>query len=257
MLRITALPAFTDNYIWMLENAGETWVVDPGYSAPVLEYLKSKNLSLNGILITHNHPDHVSGVERLLEYKNLRIVGSGRNRHPFTSEPVLGDEEIRLAGLNFKTIAVPGHTMNHIAFFAEPPESAPILFCGDTLFSGGCGRLFEGTPELMLSSLQRLAQLPDNTHIYCGHEYTMANLKFAREVEPDNPAIPAAMQKSQQLREKNLPTLPSILKDEKCINPFLRSHLPQLKNRMEQHFGKPIRTDAECFAQIRLWKDTF
>lgn len=256
MLRITPLPAFSDNYIWMLENAGETWVVDPGYSVPVLNFLKAGNLSLDGILITHNHPDHVSGVERLLS-ENPRIIGSGRNRHPHTSEPVLGGEELIIAGLSVKAIAVPGHTMNHIAFYAEPPESKPVLFCGDTLFAAGCGRLFEGTPEIMLNSLQTLMQLPDDTELYCGHEYTVANLKFAQEVEPDNPAIQEAVQKAQQLRAQNQPTLPSILENEKRTNPFLRSHLPQLRDRMKVLTDEDIESDVECFAQIRRWKDKF
>lgn len=256
MLRITPLPAFSDNYIWMLENAGETWVVDPGLSAPVVEFLTEKNLSLDGILITHNHPDHVSGVERLLS-ESPRVVGSGRNRHPHTSEPVLGGEKIEIAGLSFRAIAVPGHTMNHIAFFAAPPESEPILFCGDTLFAAGCGRLFEGTPAMMFDSLQQLLKLPDETLIYCGHEYTLANLRFASEVDPENSAVQEAIQKAQELRANGQPTLPSILKNEKQTNPFLRAHMPQLRLRMEELSGEQIESDVECFAQIRRWKDTY
>jgi hydroxyacylglutathione hydrolase len=256
MLRITPLPAFSDNYIWMLENAGETWVVDPGYSEPVLDYLDKKKLSLDGILITHNHPDHVSGVERLLS-QNLRVIGSGRNRHPHTSEPVLGGEQIELAGLSFTAIAVPGHTMNHIAFYATPNESKPILFSGDTLFAAGCGRLFEGTPEMLHRSLSSLMTLPDETLIYCGHEYTLANLKFAAEVDPENQAVQQAMVKAQNLRAENQPTLPTILKNEKQTNPFLRAHLPQLRDRMKELSGESIDSDVECFAQLRRWKDKF
>lgn len=256
MLRITPLPAFSDNYIWMLENAGETWVVDPGYSVPVRNFLQENNLSLDGILITHNHPDHVSGVEPLLS-PELRVIGSGRNRHPHTSEPLLGGEEISIAGLNFRAIAVPGHTMNHMAFYAEPPESSPILFSGDTLFASGCGRLFEGTAEIMFKSLQSLMQLPDDTLLYCGHEYTLANLKFAQEVDPDNEEIQISIAKAQQKRAQYEPTLPSILKNEKQTNPFLRAHLRQLKDRMIELSGEPIDSDVDCFTQLRRWKDQF
>ena len=255
-MNLTPLPALADNYIWVLENAGETWVVDPGDSRPVRDYLDTHQSALSGILITHHHRDHIGGVEALLE-KGMRVIGPARSALPYTTEKIQGGEQVRVAGSTLQALAIPGHTLNHIAFYAKPPGTTPLLLCGDTLFVAGCGRLFEGTPSQMYQSLQRLANLPEDTRIYCAHEYTLANLHFAEQVEPDNPNIARSKQKARELRDRELPTVPSTLAQEKLINPFLRAHLPTIKSSIARQFGEPPTSDVECFAYLRQWKDSF
>jgi hydroxyacylglutathione hydrolase len=255
MPKISPIPAFRDNYLWMIQHAGENWIVDPGDAAPVKSWLEQHQLQLDGILITHHHPDHIGGVEQL-NRPGLRIIGPALDAMPFTTEPVSGDETISAAGMNFKVIAVPGHTLNHLAYYCGDADS-PILFCGDTLFVGGCGRLFEGTPEQMLESLNKLAALPDDTRVYCAHEYTQANLRFALSIEPHNQILANFSHQVAELRQQNQPTVPSTVAQEKRINPFMRSEDKTLKEKVAARSGRDKISNQQCFTFLRSWKDEF
>jgi hydroxyacylglutathione hydrolase len=257
MLDVRPIPAFRDNYIWMIRGAGDprdVAVVDPGDAAPVLAALEAGGLRLGAILATHHHQDHVGGVARLVAATGARAIGPGRERVALAVEPVAGGDRVEVAelGLAFEVIDVPGHTAGHIAFAGHG-----ALFCGDTLFSAGCGRLFEGTAAQMLASLDALAALPGDTRVFCGHEYTEANLRFAASLEPANSAIMDYVKKAAQTRARGLPTLPSTVGLEKRVNPFLRTRHEDVKSSAERHAGRPLPTPVEVFAEIRSWKDTF
>ncbi len=252
---VTPIPAFTDNYIWCIQKDQQCWVVDPGDAKPVIQFCKEHNLTLTGILITHHHWDHTGGIADLLvQYPSVPIVGpSYGNIQHLTQQVSLGDS-VMLTGLDItlEVIEVPGHTLDHIAYHGES-----LLFCGDTLFSVGCGRLFEGTPEQMLSSLQKLMQLHDKTVVYCTHEYTLANINFAEQVEPQNQALHDYKKWAQQQREKGLPTLPTTIQQQKAINPFLRAQQDEIKHNAEQYVGTQLPNEEAVFTAIRQWKDNF
>ena len=253
MLVIKPIPAFNDNYIWILTNSDKkAWVVDPGDATPVIEYLEREKLILEGILITHHHKDHTGGVNSLKETYSVKAYGA--NVKDCTDEILNDGNKVTVLGTEFNTLSIPGHTLDHVGFYA-PKEQ--ILFCGDTLSYGGCGRLFEGTPEQMYQSLQKLATLPDETRVYATHEYTQANLKFASAVEPDSPYILKAIHETDQIRNRNLPTLPTTIGDEKCHNPFLRSHQPPVIAAATEQSGSLVIDPVEVFATIRQWKDNF
>jgi hydroxyacylglutathione hydrolase len=251
------LPAFTDNYIWILHNGHEALVVDPGDAAPVMEALRRYALTLHTILVTHHHSDHTGGVAELREATGARVYGPAFEAMP---EPLTrlgeGDTVQGPGGLSWRVIEVPGHTAGHIAYYAEPEGEPPILFCGDTLFSAGCGRLFEGTPAQMLDSLGKLAALPGSTRVCCTHEYTLSNLRFALAVEPDNQALQDYASRCQALRAQALPTLPSSMALELDINPFLRSHLGSVSSRVRAHDPQGMAVHG-VFAALREWKNTF
>lgn len=240
----------------MLHDGKNALVVDPGVAQPVLQALALEGLHLQGILITHHHGDHTGGVSELRQTTGAQVFGPAKENVP---EPVVkcsqGDT-VPLLGLGFQVLDVPGHTAGHIAFYCDAADGIPLLFCGDTLFSGGCGRLFEGTPAQMLNSLQTLAALPGNTRVCCTHEYTLSNLKFAREVEPDNTALQAHQQHCLTLRTNNLPTLPSTLALELAINPFLRSTRPAVLAAVER-FDAQGCADNGAFATLRTWKNQY
>jgi hydroxyacylglutathione hydrolase len=230
-MKIHALPAFTDNIIWALESAGALVVVDPGQAEPVLQFLTDHHLRLSGILVTHHHADHTGGIAAILERSHkagddaVPVFGPDYCRGLGVSHPVTDGEEVWLfgQGLCLTTIACPGHTVDHIAFFAQPAAEAPLLFCGDTLFAGGCGRLLGGTAAQLYSSLERLMSLPGQTRVFCAHEYTLNNLLFARQVLPDNIAIHRRLGQVQEQRSRGQCTLPSTIALEKETNPFLLS----------------------------------
>ena len=255
-LSLVALPAFDDNYIWMLHDGKRALVVDPGDADVVFEALKRLSLRLETILVTHHHIDHTGGVDALRDTTGAMVFGPLTETMPEPIRRLEGGDKVQAMGLNFDVIDVPGHTSGHIAFYADSADSAPLLFCGDTLFSGGCGRLFEGTPAQMLDSLTKLASLPSHTRVCCTHEYTLSNLKFASAVEPNNAALIHYQAECVALREAKVPTLPSTIAKELQINPFLRSEQAEVVHAAQQL--DPTATDAVAvFTAIRQWKNNF
>ena len=262
MLQVSPIPAFLDNYIWCIENPDtqEAVVVDPGSAEPVEAYLKQKGLSLHAILVTHHHPDHVGGIKALTTTRNCPIIGATHARYSGITQAYADQEQFELFGTPFTVMNVPGHTLDHIAFFSPADtqrHALPWLFCGDTLFSGGCGRLFEGTPEQMWHSLQRLASLPDTTLVFCAHEYTLSNLKFARHTLPEDEAIRDYEQECLRIREAGDPTLPSNLAVEKRVNLFLRANELELATRLGINISKQEQPEVATFAALRGAKDRF
>jgi hydroxyacylglutathione hydrolase len=255
MLDVAPIPAFQDNYIWLIRGPTDpraVAVVDPGDAGPVLERLASEDLRLHAILATHHHADHVGGAAQLVEATGAAVFGPGRERLPVDYTRLGGGDRARLLGLEFEVIDVPGHTAGHIAYYGHG-----ALFCGDTLFSAGCGRLFEGTAEQMLASLDAFASLPEPTRVFCGHEYTLANLRFAAAVEAGNADIADYVRKATEMRAAGRPTLPSTIGLEKRVNPFLRSRHENVKLSAERRAGRPLPTPLAVFAEVRSWKDTF
>ncbi len=252
MLEIVPLQALRDNYVWTLRNARHAAVVDPGEARPVLEYLQREKLALAAILATHHHPDHVGGIPELLAHQRVPVYGPKGEPIATLTRPVAeGDTvEIPELGVTLSVLDIPGHTRAHIAYYG-----AGSLFCGDTLFACGCGRLFEGTPEQMMASLAKLAALPDATKVYCGHEYTLANIAFAQQVEPKNTALAARLVRDQKLRDAGKPTLPSTLGEERATNPFLRWQEPAVVESANKYLGARVSDPVRVFAAIRDWKN--
>lgn len=259
MIQIHALHAFSDNYIWLLQDLSSQRcaVVDPGDAAPVLDWLEQHpQWHLTDILITHHHQDHVGGVMALKHATNARVSGPADENIPARDVALKDNDSLSALGLDFRVIAVPGHTLGHIAFFHDDAER-PLLFCGDTLFAAGCGRLFEGTPQQMHASLSRLAALPDATLIYCAHEYTLSNLRFAQAVEPGNRDIADRLAQVSQWRSENRISLPSNLALERRTNPFLRTHETSVKEKADERMGQAHVSQSEVFTSLRAWKDKF
>ncbi|MEQ1682693.1 MAG: hydroxyacylglutathione hydrolase [Burkholderiaceae bacterium] len=255
-MNLIALPAFSDNYIWMLHDGQRAVVVDPGESAPVIEALDSHRLELAAILVTHHHADHVGGIADLRPRLQGAVYGPRRERIPEPFVALDDGDAVEVLGLRFAVIDVPGHTSGHIAYFTEEGGGAPILFCGDTLFSGGCGRLFEGTPAQMHHSLSRLAGLPGATRVCCAHEYTLSNLKFARAVEPVNAALADYTAWCEAQRANGQPTLPSSIATERLVNPFLRCAEPGVALTAQAR-GAPNTDPVAVLAALRQWKNEF
>ncbi|WP_300712423.1 hydroxyacylglutathione hydrolase [Limnohabitans sp.] len=256
-MKLIPLPAFTDNYIWLLHDDHHALVVDPGDSAVVLTWLaENPGIKLDTILVTHHHADHTSGLIELTEKTQAQVHGPAMEIMPRPVHGVQDGDEIDWHGLRLQVIDVPGHTAGHIAFWTQQANQAPLLFCGDTLFSGGCGRLFEGTPAQMLKSLDRLAGLPGNTLVCPAHEYTLSNLKFALAVDPDNAALQTYFDACTQMRQEGLPTLPVSLSTELAINPFLRSRSRAVAAAVQQRQAWAV-DDVSTFAALRAWKNEF
>jgi hydroxyacylglutathione hydrolase len=255
-LQVTAIPAFADNYLWLIHDQQHAAVVDPGDAAPVEAALASLNLKLDAILLTHHHGDHAGGVLDLLARRNVPVYGPAREKiaglsHPLTEGDVV---ELPSLGLTLSVLDVPGHTAGHIAYVAADQH---WLFCGDTLFAGGCGRLFEGTPAQMSTSLAKLAALPDDTKVYCAHEYTVSNLRFAVAAEPGNPEVAQRLAYEQQRRERGQATVPSTIGVERRTNPFLRASEASVLNTLHVE-GRLNGHDAvAAFAALREWKNTY
>ena len=258
MVSIIPIPAFADNYIWLLRQRASAVVVDPGDAAPVLAYLAREGLTLTAVLATHHHGDHVGGIPALLAQFAVPVFGPARETIPGRTHAIGQGDVVNVPGLpaTLTGIDIPGHTAGHIAFFGDV-DGQPSLFCGDTLFAAGCGRIFEGTPRQMWTSLSALAALPDATRVYCGHEYTLANLRFALAVEPGNADVRDRMGREQVRRDLGEPTLPSTIGMEHATNPFLRAPLPAVRAAAARHAGRALADDIEAFAALREWKNTF
>lgn len=259
MIQIDPIRAFSDNYIWLLQDATERRcaVVDPGDAAPVLAWLEAHpGWTLSDILITHHHGDHVGGVAELKARTGATVYGPAHETIPARDRALEDGERIEVLGLTFEVFHVPGHTLGHIAYFHDD-ATAPVLFSGDTLFAAGCGRLFEGTAEQMHTALSRLAALPAPTRVYCTHEYTLGNLRFACAVEPGNPAIEQRFEAVRRLREEDGISLPSSIALERETNPFLRVGEASVIAAADKRSGSRHTAPAAVFATLRSWKDTF
>jgi len=265
MLQIHPVPAFEDNYLWVVEDGRHAAVVDPGDDAPVQAFLAARGLTLTAILVTHHHGDHVGGLEALAARWRCAVFGpAGEQIEGLTSRLREGDR-VTVPGLDLalEVLDVPGHTAGHIAYVGrDAPASAnapghPLLFCGDTLFACGCGRLFEGTPAQMAASLAKLAALPGDTRVYCAHEYTLSNIRFAEAVEPGNVKLKARKTRDAGLRARNLPTVPFTIADELDTNPFLRSTAAEVIASASRQAGRPLATPVEVFTVVRAWKNGF
>lgn len=256
---VIPIPALKDNYIWLLRKAGVTHcaVVDPGDARPVMDYLRAEKLDLSAVLITHHHADHTAGLPALKHsFPAARVYGPAREGTSLIERRLAQGMRVHLPELDveFEVLDIPGHTLGHIAYYC--PARA-LLFCGDTLFAAGCGRLFEGTAGQMYESLQRLAALPGATAVYCGHEYTLKNIAFARAVEPANPALPAFERRAAESRDAGMPSLPTHMRDELSANPFLRAHVEDVRRAAEVFSGKRLPSPVEVFRVLRSWKDAF
>jgi hydroxyacylglutathione hydrolase len=256
-LSVRPVRAFSDNYIWLIDaprEPGRVVAVDPGDAEPVLAELRRSGESLAAILLTHHHPDHIGGVAQLLKRGQVPVMAPNDDRIAERSRSVSDGERCELPdlGLSFEILQVPGHTVSHIAFYGHG-----AVFCGDTLFSAGCGRMFEGNPKQMNGSLDKLRALPPNTRMYCGHEYTAANLRFALAVDPNNHAAQEYQQRVAQLRDHDQPSLPSVMSLETAVNPFLRCDDPMVAAAAAAHAGKALSGPAEVFGVLRAWKDQF
>lgn len=254
MLQIITLPARQDNYIWLLKKGQHALVVDPGDAAPVIERLQQLQLDLDAILLTHHHQDHIAGVPELLRHSPQALCYGPQLPHPLLPSkiPLVDGQVLRIPSmdLSFNIMQLPGHTPEHIAY-----EGEGCLFCGDVLFAGGCGRLLDGTAEQMYQSLQRIKQLPEQTQIYCAHEYTQSNLAFCQRVEPANPRTAERLRAISKRRQQGLPTVPSELADELATNVFLRTQLPQVRHWAELQALRECENEIHVFAILREKKN--
>jgi len=258
MTSIIAVGAFTDNYVWIVRSGRSAVAVDPGDAAPVVEYLERESLRLSAILATHHHRDHVGGIPALVERYGAVVHGPARESIPLRAHALAegGTVAIGEPALSLRVLDIPGHTAGHVALFGEA-GGGPVVFCGDTLFAAGCGKLFEGTPREMWSSLSKLAALPGETRVYCGHEYTLSNLRFAAAVEPSNPEIARRTERERAKRERGEPTLPSTIREELATNPFLRVRASEVRASAQAHAGRTLDDDVDVFAALREWKNRF
>jgi hydroxyacylglutathione hydrolase len=260
MLQIHMIPALKDNYFWLIQpdvQSPDSYIIDPGAAEPVYDYLQLYKLQLKAILLTHHHHDHIDGAAELSEKYQISIYGPKSNRIPQVTHYLNEGDELLLKPLSARILTIPGHTLDHIAYFLQPPNSPPLLFSGDTIFGAGCGRLFDGTAPLLYAALQRIAKLPKDTLIYGGHEYTLANIRFALTIEPENADLIARQTIEFEKRSRGLATLPTRLDVELRTNPFLRCHLNSVRTSVEQHVGQIFATDSDVFASLRLIKDSF
>ncbi|UZE97881.1 hydroxyacylglutathione hydrolase [Alkalimarinus alittae] len=267
MLTVLPINAYQDNYIWCIQNplSQACIVVDPGEAQPVIDHLEKHQLTLVAILVTHHHYDHVDGICDLVSYtqqqtgKSIDVYGPLNPKIKQITHPLKHGDVLTILGTLYEVTEVPGHTLDHLSYFSpeDSLHSAPWLFCGDTLFSAGCGRLFEGTPAQMLNSLKALASYPLETEVYCTHEYTLSNLAFTQAVLPNDTEVKLYIERCQTLRDSNKPTLPSTIKTELAINPFLNCTRPDVQASVSLQSQSPITDELDTFTRLRKWKDTF
>ena len=254
MLSVEPIKAFTDNYIWLVSTNEGSIVIDPGESKSIQKLIDNKTIDLKGILITHHHYDHTNGLSELVKKNELEVYGPINNIDGINHR--LNDKDkISIIGIDFDVISIPGHTLDHIGFYSANANN-PILFCGDTLFAGGCGRIFEGTYEQMFHALKKITKLPTNTNIYCGHEYTLSNLKFALEADDTNKELIEEFKKVENKINSNIPSLPTTLDKELKVNPFLRCDNINIQNKIIEKFNVS-NNELEVFTALRKWKDNF
>ena len=257
------IPAFSDNYFWLLQSpdSNRAAVVDPGDAGPVLKALEDRSLRLVCILLTHHHADHAGGVAELVARTGARVVGPNTAKIPTVTEPVEDHDSVDtgLGGHLARVLTVPGHTLDHIAYVLPSlgADPRPLLFCGDTLFAAGCGRMFEGTPPQMVASLDRLAALAPDTMVYCAHEYTLSNLRFAAAAEPDSSAVADRLAEATEMRARGLSTVPSTIAIERATNPFLRADQPAVMQQAAHHQHAAPADRVATFAVLRQWKNDF
>lgn len=257
MFSVTPIPAFNDNYIWLfsLPESKHVAVVDPGDAQPVIEYLRTNNLTLDAILITHHHNDHTGGANELAKTFSIPVYGPASSPFKGITAPLNDGDTLDLWGQSLQIKAIPGHTLDHISYYSAHEQ--PQLFCGDTLFLAGCGRIFEGNATQMLSAMQHFLTLPDKTQVFCTHEYSLANLAFAKAVEPNNLAIEQALSWCESKRQQGQPTLPSSIEQEKQINPFMRFDQASVIAAANEFSNQTLNEQVEVFAAIREWKNQF
>ena len=253
MLSVEPIKAYTDNYIWLVSTNEGSIVVDPGESKEILNLIDSNKIDLKGVLITHHHYDHTNGLLDLTNKMNLEVYGPKKIEG--INNIVKESDKFSLIGIDFEVIEIPGHTLDHLAFYSSNNRD-PILFCGDTLFAGGCGRVFEGTFEQMFMSLKKISKYPKETKVFCGHEYTLSNLKFALEVDKDNKDLVNEFNNIEKLISSDIPSLPTNLNKELKLNPFLRCHDIDIKNKVIEKFDI-IDDELQIFTALRKWKDNF
>ena len=254
MLSVEPIKAFTDNYIWLVSTNEGSIVIDPGESKNIQKLIDNNTIDLKGILITHHHYDHTNGLSELVKINDLEVYGPVNNIDGINHR--LNDKDkISIIGIDFDVMSIPGHTLDHIGFYSANANN-PILFCGDTLFAGGCGKIFEGTYEQMFHALKKITKLPTNTNIYCGHEYTLSNLKFALEADDTNKELIEEFKKVENKINSNIPSLPTTLDKELKVNPFLRCDNINIQNKIIEKF-KVSNNELEVFTALRKWKDNF
>jgi hydroxyacylglutathione hydrolase len=258
MPTIIPIPAFADNYIWLLREGSAAAVVDAGDATPVIDYLERERLDLTAIICTHHHGDHVGGNRELLQRWQVPVYGPARETIPGRTQAMREGDEVVVPGIGIalSVLDIPGHTAGHIAYVGAS-GAAPLVFCGDTLFAAGCGRLFEGTPTDMVDSLDKLTALPAETLVYCGHEYTLANLRFALKVDPGNMALRERDITAKAQRSRGEPTLPSTIGAERATNPFLRTGETTIRAAASGHADRDLADRVGVFAEIRAWKNAF
>ncbi len=256
--KIIPIPAFSDNYIWALHDAdsNDFAVVDPGDAIPVIDYARLNGLKLSQILVTHHHADHTGGIQELCSLYQPHVTGPEPSGISGIDQFAHEGDSFQLFGQHWVVFEVPGHTLDHIAYYSDTSDPG-ILFCGDTLFAAGCGRLFEGTAEMMSQSLSKFVSLPATTNVFCTHEYTMANLRFALEVEKDNEALQERWLEEQSKRDADKPTLPSTIERELSTNPFLRCNQPSVIAKVSAQCNKQLDDPVDTFAALRSWKDSY
>ncbi|CAB3715865.1 hydroxyacylglutathione hydrolase [Trinickia soli] len=259
-LEYVPVPAFADNYIWLVSDGRDAVAVDPGEAAPVGAYLAERGWRLSAILLTHHHADHVGGVADLIGDTPIPVYGPAAEAIPVVTHALSGGDRVRLSAphLDLEVLDVPGHTRGHIAYFeAGAGATPPHVFCGDTLFACGCGRLFEGTPAQMLASLDALAALPGETRVHCAHEYTLSNIRFALACDPDNERLQAWRDEASALRERSVPTLPTTIAHERAVNPFLRADDPAVRDTLAEQLHETVPDRLAAFTLMREWKNRF